>query len=495
MDEDLEPLEEKFRDMPTLSNVEDKHNFWDDDEANWPDEYPDEYPDDAEPRDPLERFRPAITSMDLSPLPSDVLAYLLSWVDDAPVRQVCKRWRELYPKREHSVKHYVHRVELLQWAFDSKCPKNIAVSMEIVRFGNLIILKWAFKQGCHVNQVTSITAAEIGSLKTLKWIASIGRVDIGTVFMVAVHKVHLPIIKWALLLGHKPDEDADAVPAAVQIGHFPLVRWLVNKGCPYSGEILHKAVMTGDLNILSYLCERTECTEEQEFQCVAEAVNRGKVEVFDWLIAHDFECDWKSYTVAAIRNNISMLRRLYKEDAPWDITVCAGAVKAGTAKSLETLRWLRQNDAPWDPLTFAEAARSGNMEILEWLRNNGCPWDASACAGAARSGNLEVLKWLRQHGCPWNKHTCIEAVRRGHLDVLKWAIEAGCPVSKRVFIRSVAPGLKDIYLYLRSIGWNHPIEIEVGDRWVKVGWPGGVCEKDSCLEDVIDHLIFLGELT
>lgn len=494
MEEDpLGPLEKAFKASSLSDKSTPKHKNWNDDMATWPSEYPDDPAD--KPHDPLERFRPAITSMDLSALPSDVLAYLLSWVDDAPIRQVCRRWRGAYPKRMHTAKRYAHRIELLQWAFDNNCPKNTAVSVAIVRFGCLRILKWAYGHGCSVNELVSIAAAEIGSLKTLKWMQSVARcVDISTVFVLAVRYVNLPIIKWALSLGHQPDEDA--VPTAVKAGHLPLIRWLVNKGCPYSGKILHGAVITGDLDILEYLYNITECTEEQEFRCVAEAVNQNNMATFNWLIAHGFKCDSRSYTVAAIRNNIPMLQRIYEEKVPWNTEACAGAVKAGTAKSLETLRWLRQNDAPWDSLTFAEAASTGNIEILEWLRNNGCPWNKSACAGAARSGNLEILKWLRQHGCPWKKHTCIEAARLGHLDVLKWAIEAGCPMSHQALIMSVAPGLKDIYLYLRSLGWDRPIDIvAMGDRLVAEGWMGGECKKDVGLEDVIDHLIYFGELT
>jgi len=491
-DLDSNPTSKPDSDPKSKLDPHSKYKNWSDDISTWPSEYL--YDPADELYDPLERFRPVITSMDLSALPSDVLAYLLSWVDDAPIRQVCRRWRDAYPKRMHTAKRYAHRIELLQWAFDNNCPKNTAVSMAIVRFGGLRILKWAFGHGCFVNELVSIAAAEIGSLKTLKWMQSVARcVDISTVFVMAVRYVDLPIIKWTLSLGYKPDEDA--VPAAVKAGHVPLVRWLVNRGCEWSGSILREAVITSDLDILEYLCGITECTEEQGFQCVAEAVNRNDMVVFDWLIAHGFKCDSRSYTIAAIRNNIPMLQRIYQEDVPWNTEVCAGAVKAGTAKSLETLRWLRHNDAPWDPITFAEAAYTGNIEILEWLRNNGCPWDERACAGAALGGKLDALKWLRDHGCPWDKRTCLEATYRGHLDVLKWAIEAGCPMSKRVVMQSVTSCRKHIYMYLRSIGWDRPANLtEFGEKLLLDRWSNSELEKEESLEDIADHVIYVGRL-
>ena len=49
-------------------------------------------------------------------------------------------------------------------------------------------------------------------------------------------------------------------------------------------------------------------------------------------------------------------------------------------------------------ITFANAAKYGNLDNMIFLFENGCPWDCETFEEAALHGNLDNMKWLKENG-------------------------------------------------------------------------------------------------
>jgi hypothetical protein len=126
-----------------------------------------------------------------------------------------------------------------------------------------------------------------------------------------------------------------------------------------------------------------------------------------------------------LQNEISDFKEFYKYFINYvqSKNKCFFAVQKG---NLEILQWVRSQDppCPWDEYTCANAARYGHLDVLQWLRsqNPPCPWDKNTCAYAAKNCHLNILQWARSQNppCPWDENTCSYAALYGHLNILQW---------------------------------------------------------------------------
>jgi hypothetical protein len=205
-------------------------------------------------------------------------------------------------------------------------------------------------------------------------------------------------------------------------GNLRALRWVILKGCP-----LH-------------------CAPHW-----AAAAWSGNLDMLKWLRSQGFPWDyWRRRYLDEIR--IETLELLLRKGCPWHIDDTSYLED----ENPELLQWLHDNNIgfPWDEETFANAARSGNLEMLQWLHSVGCPWDELPCKIAIWSGNFEMVQWLFNQGCPRDEWTFFAAVEDGHLEIVQFLYYAGCPLLdwKDCYSMAKCCGYLEMLQWLRSVG-------------------------------------------
>ena len=196
-----------------------------------------------------------------------------------------------------------------------------------------------------------------------------------------------------------------------------------------------KAARSGNLEELKRIANGLENPLEEKHGLnkwvTSTAAFEGHFHVVKW--AHEQGCpiDENAFLYAVWGNHIDIMDYL-KEYGHQHLTeeTCLHSFDMKDPETeFKTIQWLRRQNppCPWDAQTFQAAACSGHIPTLEWLRGNGCPWDKEACSMAARWGHLHVLKWLRENGCEWDCNVITYAIKYGHGEVEEWAKNNGCP--------------------------------------------------------------------
>ncbi len=133
--------------------------------------------------------------------------------------------------------------------------------------------------------------------------------------------------------------------------------------------------------------------------------------------------------VAAIYNNIELLKIAKKEGYWFDNNICKWAAEAG---SIEIIDWIFVQDNldaskesingnVLPPELTSIAAENGHLEFIKILYFVGCEWDYDVTYHAAKNGHLDIIKYAMENGCGWDGDTCAGAAEKGYLDILIWA--------------------------------------------------------------------------
>jgi hypothetical protein len=188
------------------------------------------------------------------------------------------------------------------------------------------------------------------------------------------------------------------------------------------------------------------------------ASRNGHQDVLKWAIERG--CPWHFLTCseAAWGGHLDLLKWAIQNGAPHESSKVSGT--AARRGHFEVVKWYSETYGwEWDDTTCFEAAGIGRLDILKWAREHGAPWGVMTCSRAALGGHLEVLQWARDNGAPWNEWTCSSAARHGHLEVLKWAIANGAPRGNLMLMWGVATcnGRKEVMEWMESaLGFRLP---------------------------------------
>ena len=139
-----------------------------------------------------------------------------------------------------------------------------------------------------------------------------------------------------------------ACAEAAKHGHFEVLLWLIQQGCPHTPEIIYHVVRHGDVEILKWFLEKN---------------------YLEWF-----------------RGRKNLDERF--EDVP---DLCEEAAGYG---QLEMLKYLRSQHFEWNQLVTRKAVQNGFLDVLQWCVANGCPVDDHLCNLAGYEGHTEIVKWL-----------------------------------------------------------------------------------------------------
>ena len=166
--------------------------------------------------------------------------------------------------------------------------------------------------------------------------------------------------------------------------------------------------------------------------CITQAVKNQNVENMNWIKERNSKNGrpWNAITFAAAAKsgNIVIMEWLKRNEYPWNASTFATAAACG---SIEVMEWLKRNKCLWNESTFVAAAKRGDIEILEWCKRNKCPWSNYMFSRAAKSCSIETLEWLKRKGCPWGRYSSV-GLRKCTREKIKWLQENGCPWVYRI---------------------------------------------------------------
>ena len=238
---------------------------------------------------------------------------------------------------------------------------------------------------------------------------------------------------------------------AAALGSIPLLKWLLESGCPLAKGTIGCASEAGHLEIIKWWAEMGHIDIRE---CTFRAARGGHVEVFKWLKEEgmQFELEEQICGFAAQGNHLELLEWCVENGLKWHVEsfALATGVKPHLMKwtgkrrcpfstteiisqvnrgDHEAVSWMRDRGCPWLPLGPPGPAllKGASLETLKWMKEMGCSFEpvwvhtpSQIFEGAAWEGDIEVLKWLRENGLTWNERALDYAATAGNLEALKW---------------------------------------------------------------------------
>ena len=269
------------------------------------------------------------------------------------------------------------------------------VQMNAARFGHLEVLKW-LKQKYFKLQSESITTA-----------------------------AHEEMVTWLLSCDVKP-YSYSCVEAA-KAGHFQIAKQLF-----FSASLEHLvkiAAFKGNLDFLKWL-DNTKgydiCSDHFD-DCCNEALKGKQVEVLEWLVSFEKNCNQHNCNMAAATGSIEMVQFTIDHGAVWSEETM---IAAATVGHMELVKWLRANGCPWGVSTVEQTAYSGKLDMLRWLIENSCPYDTRvfSVTKLMEIRNFELLNYLRKLGLELSIDCYAYAIEFLDVEMLDWLYNNGCPL-------------------------------------------------------------------
>ena len=198
----------------------------------------------------------------------------------------------------------------------------------------------------------------------------------------------------------------------------------------YSLSLAKFASRRNNLELLKYLY-RKKCPFNS--MVLSEAIDNKNIKIIKWFLKNNIEGSNLCFHKACIIGDLTIIKLLkkYNIDGDYIYESCLSAVYGN---NIHLLKWLIKDGYSFDICSYIHAAGNGNIKILKYLLNvaqhdlSYIWFDYRVCAEAAKYGKLKTLKWLRKKGCQWDVYTTYLAYKHNKLDVLKWAIKNKCQI-------------------------------------------------------------------
>jgi Ankyrin repeats (3 copies) len=193
--------------------------------------------------------------------------------------------------------------------------------------------------------------------------------------------------------------------AAAQCNKLANVQYLHSRGCPWTAGLVREAAGGGHFELLRWCCEHG-CPWENDIRTQYSAAESGNVELMAWMLQQQPRTQPAQVVMyaAASKGHRAMCEFLHAQQCPWDFSATYCAAVSGHT---DLLRWLVDSGCPWDAVQLCEAAaQGGSVEVLVYLQQQlGLPTSAARLRDmlyyAGLLGKLAAAKWLREQGAEW----------------------------------------------------------------------------------------------
>lgn len=148
-------------------------------------------------------------------------------------------------------------LEILRWAREDDCPWDSGTVECAASRGHLHIVRWAREHGCPWSDRATLRAAEGGFLEVARWLTSQGCPLHRRIVAHAAQRGHAPLVLWALAQGARHDHRL--MDASASAGSIELLTWGKENRYPYDSFTTVAAAKHGQLEALKWLRTTVNC--------------------------------------------------------------------------------------------------------------------------------------------------------------------------------------------------------------------------------------------
>ena len=272
----------------------------------------------------------------------------------------------------------------------SECGINFAA-----RGGSLETIRWFQGQGANTTDSTCNNAAMGGNIDIIYTLREEG-IDSRKMAIWSIIGGKLDTLKILLSEGYPLSSNTIGhnVCLAAENNNIDIVKYLIeekNQSCDISTYI--QAASNGYVELMQYLLDDHHLPDyDDDIDIFCSAVRSKQYGIMDCLIEDGFPLNTSVTFLAAILNDLDMIKYLHLRNCPWDYSVYIG--------NLEIMQYAFDNSCQFDERSCHLVASSGNIPALELLHSFGCPFGESI-SRAYNSKQYETVLYLRSKGCPW----------------------------------------------------------------------------------------------
>ncbi|KAI9366780.1 hypothetical protein DFJ73DRAFT_805461 [Zopfochytrium polystomum] len=385
-------------------------------------------------------------------------------------------------------------------------------ALESVRFaqscGQVDVLEWWRTSGFMVWTWSSglRSASEDGHVSVLEWWKSLGMPlmwDAVSCVNVAARSGRVEVLEWWRTSGIPVNwTDTAVLSYASENGHLTVLEWWKRheflsprKDVVQSG--IENALRCGSVPALEFW--REYAPDAFAANCVSTlAVEKGHVEVLEWLKLSGYQISSSSPGIAALHDQAAVLEWLRNSglQMDWDMN----RLRSTLLHRRQALKWFQAEVASalrnayiwildyamdckpnkmlrtWRDEWLEDAAGAGNLSVFEWrLRRiwkrkpfTAVP-EAVLCSASTR-GRVEILQWLKDHNILMS---CTQAV-----------IHAAC-AGKSVAVLQRWKEYCDTFSFSSEFVLGHSIgDVDLLEWWRRSGfeldWPSSVSMHRVC---------------
>jgi hypothetical protein len=211
---------------------------------------------------------------------------------------------------------------------------------------------------------------------------------------------------------------------AMQSDKLAEVQFLHAQGCPWPLGVIEVAASCGHYELVRW-CLEHGCPWRPVADAPCYAAKSGNVELMAWVLQQPgTQLSAEVFSIAASKNHKTMCKFLYAQQCPWDANSTSSAARSGHVKLLHSLM---HNGCPWDARELSmSAAEGGSVKVLIYLQQQGVlrgvPILTLLLSRAGAFSKLAAAKWIREQGAEW---PTVLRHSRWSDEVLEWAVAEG----------------------------------------------------------------------
>lgn len=221
-----------------------------------------------------------------------------------------------------------------------------------------------------------------------------------------------------------PEDKDNVVCAAASFGSIEALIYARTQGWEVVDRAVLHAAANGHLGCVQYLHE--VCGIIPSSRSTVMAADSGNLALIRYLVEKG--CPWDPEVCATFADNGNLEGLIFAREngCPWNEFTCRCAAEMG---HLSCLKYAHQQGCPWDARTCHAAARGGHLCCLKYAHERGCPWNALTVLEAAHGSYFDCVTYACKHGCPVDGDLIESALGHGAWESAWWALKRGA-VSK-----------------------------------------------------------------
>lgn len=346
------------------------------------------------------------------------------------------------------VEDYENPIPTLEWLLSHNIKGNGIGYEYAAKTGNLDLMKWLYAHGFELPEYISDDGHEyivlyiiksnfpfIQKKMMLEWYNSVSPIHCPWAMNDAAEAGNIDLFQYifdAFCSSSYTERDFSPCYYAAKGGSLDMLQYLRSKGFPWDEDICNVAAQKGHFSIVKWALQNGCPFSGYVYADVIKSKSSNTLEMMNWLYDRGYPIDRKldhdrSPAHLMVKYAIESSYPQSKQILDWLLQrKCSWHFELDISKiSLETLQYIHAKGYPLDSTMYRVAAERDNLPIVEWLYSQGVLLTDEIFNGAALSRSMTILKWARARGCSYPNnymffYNLSQRMRR-------WVIADGCP--------------------------------------------------------------------